>query len=45
MEAQETLAALLARTRAIDLEETPRLAPFATIRRFQKGLICRLDAR
>jgi len=42
MEAQEVLSALLDRTRDIEVGETARFVPFATIRRFEKGPILRL---
>jgi len=42
MEAQEVLAVLLERSARIELSDTPRLAPFATIRRFTSGLPLRL---
>jgi len=44
MEAQETLAVLLERTRRAELEAGPRFEPYATIRRYADGLICRLEA-
>ena len=45
MEAQEVVGALLESTRAVELAETPRLVPFATIRRVENGLCVRLVPR
>jgi cytochrome P450 len=42
MEAREVLAALLSATSEIELVESPRLVPFATIRRLDGGLRLRL---
>ena len=44
VEAQEVLALLAARTRAIALEAAPRFVPFATIRRLDGGLRLRLSS-
>jgi len=44
-EAQEVLAALLDATSQIELAETPRLVPYATIRRLSSGLVLRLQSR
>jgi len=45
MEAQEVVGALLESTRAVELAQIPRLAPFATIRRVENGLCLRLAPR
>ena len=42
MEAQEVVGALLSTTREVEIAETPRLVPFATIRRLASGLTLRL---